>query len=182
VTQQLIAIIAFPLLLAISLAWMLVISARARRLWAMQNQVYTGTPTSRRQLVLPNVTAFTSASGVLGAIGAEVDGVGPTPFVTLDYYQTQVSGCTALFNGTFNLSVTGRIANSPLVTHKINPGDRLYLSGATFDATTNVWYGGQIDANPSGIEIGILDPSYTGSVAAGVTATVPVNISTKGGM
>ena len=181
--------LALPIALAIIWAFIITMNARtvtavmkARTANAMQNQVYTGTPTSRRQLVLPNVSAFTGASGVLGVIGASIDGVGGTPFVTLDYYQTQVLGCTALFNGTFNFPVTGRLANSPLVTHKINPGDRLFLSGATFDATTNIWYGGVVDANPAGLEIGILDPSYTGSVAAGVTATVPVNISTKGGM
>jgi hypothetical protein len=184
--NAIIAVIFAPLALLAVLfmvgAFFLTLHRRRERAWAMQNQVYTGTPTSRRQVVLPNVSAFTGASGVLGVIGQAIDGVAGMPFVTLDYYQTQVSGCTALFNGTFNLSVIGRLANSPLVTHVIKPGDRLYLNGATYDSTTNVWYGGSIDANPAGIEIGVLDPSYTGTVAAGVTATVPVNISTKGGM
>lgn len=190
-TALLIALI-FPLaLLAVLIivgAYFLTLHRRRERAVAMQNQVYTGTPTSRRQISLPNVSAFTNASGVLGVIGVDINGNYGLPFVTLDYEQTYIGSpavgplSTCLFNGTFTLPVTGRLAISPLVLHQINPGDRLYLSGASYDAATNVYYGGTIDANPSGIPIGVLDPSATSGVPAGVTAQVPVLITTAGGM
>lgn len=164
-------------------AFIMTLHRRRQPAGAMMNQVYSGTPTGRRQLVLPNVSQF-QTPGALGVIGVDVGGLYGMPFVTLDSYQSSVAGATALFNGTYTLSVTGRIANSPLVTRQINPGDRLYLSGATYDATTNIYYGGTIDANPStsSIPIGVLDPSYVGFVAAGATASVPVLITRDGGM
>jgi hypothetical protein len=128
----------------------------------MINQRFTGTPTSRRQVVLPNVATF-AASGVPILIGTE-------PGVTLDSYQSNLSGCTVLLNGTFNLTVIGRSANSPAVTAAVNPGDPLYASGGTYDATTNITYGFSLDKNISGVPFGRLDPNET-KILAGVTNT-----------
>lgn len=160
-------IFALPILLAV--VWGLVITLRARRLWAMQNQVYTGTPTSRRFVVLPNVATFnTPGQPIL---------VGNEPGFTLDSYQSATGGCTVLFNGSFSTTIIARSANSPLVTAQVNPGDPLYAafsdSGWTTDPVTNVTYGGVLDKNVSGYLFGHLDPSST-AIAAGTTNTAGV--------
>ncbi len=128
----------------------------------MINQLYTGTPTSRRQVVLPNVATFATAGQPIL--------VGTEPGVTLDAYQANFSGCTVLFNGSFLLTVIARSANSPLVTAQVNPGDPLYYSQGTYDATTNVTYGGVLDKNISEVPFGRLDPSQA-AILAGVTNT-----------
>jgi hypothetical protein len=135
----------------------------------MINQIYTGTPTSRRQVTLP-----ASQANLVFATAGQPIVVGTEPGVTLDAYQSNFGGCTVLFNGSFSLTVVGRSANSPLVTAQVNPGDPLYMafsdSGWTLDTATNVWYGGVLDKNPSGIPFGRLDPSAT-AILAGVTNT-----------
>lgn len=130
----------------------------------MQNQVYTGTPTSRRQVTLPNVSQFATAGQPIL--------IGTIPAVTLDAYQSNVGGCTVLLNGSFSLTVVGRSANSPLVTAQVNPGDNLYVSPntGTYDATTNVTYGFVLDKNIAGTLFGRLDPTQT-AIAAGTTNT-----------
>jgi hypothetical protein len=130
--KALLAAFSIPVIFAAILAWLITISRRAKHLIAMQNQLYTGTPTSRRQVVLPNVGQFATAGQPIL--------IGATPAVTLDAYQANFGGCTVLENGSFLLTVIGRSANSPLVTAKVNPGDQLYVSPntATYDATTNV--------------------------------------------
>lgn len=135
----------------------------------MMNQLYTGTPSSRRAVALP--AALTTAGQLVL--------VGQIPAVTLDSYQTAVDGATVLMNGSFNLFVISRSANSPLVNTVIKPGDKLYVSGGTLDATTNVRYGGTIDANPSGTFIGYYDPSQA-AMASGAGATVGVLLGTLG--
>ena len=131
----------------------------------MINQVYTGTPTSRRQVVLPNVATFnTPGQPIL---------VGTEPGFTLDAYQANFGGCTVLFNGSFSSTIIGRSANSPLVTAAVNPGDPLYYSQGPFDATTNVTYGGVLDKNISEVPFGRYDPSQV-AIAAGITNTAGV--------
>ena len=131
----------------------------------MINQVYTGTPTSRRQVVLPNVATFnTPGQPIL---------VGTEPGFTLDSYQSNFGGCTVLFNGSFATTIVARSANSPLVTVQVNPGDPLYYSGGTLDVTTNVTYGGVLDRNISEVPFGRYDPSQV-AIPAGTTNTAGV--------
>ena len=124
----------------------------------MKNQVFTGTPTSRRFALCP--TTVKSGDAVL---------IGTVPGVALDDYQSVTGGTTFLLNGTFALTVVGQTTESPQTTHKINPGDKLYATG-TLDATTNITTGLVIDANSSNTFFGYLDPNYV-SVAAGATDT-----------
>jgi hypothetical protein len=170
-TAYLVAI-AFPFVLALALAFALTISKRASIAWAMQNQVYTGTPTSRRQVVLPAAQALLAFANPGQPIL-----VGTEPAFTLDSYQSTFGGCTCLFNGSFSTTIIGRSANSPLVTAKVNPGDPLYAgntdSGWTYDAATNIWYGGILDKNIAGIPFGHYDPAQV-AIAAGVTNTAGV--------
>jgi hypothetical protein len=157
--------LAFPFVLAAVLAFALVIARRATIAYAMQNQVYSGTPTSRRQVQLPNVATF-STPGQPILVGTE-------PGFTLDAYQSNFGGCTVLFNGSFSTTIIGRSANSPLVTAQVNPGDALYYSQGTLDAATNVTYGGVLDKNISEVRFGQYDPSQT-AIAAGTTNTAGV--------
>lgn len=131
----------------------------------MQNQVYTGTPTSRRQILCP--TTVKAGDPIL---------VGPLPAVALDDYQTNILGTTVMLGGTFNLSVIGRSANSPLVAATIKPGDRLYASAGTFDSVTNCTTGFVLDANSSGVQFGRLDPTMP-NVLSGTTVTTGVEIN-----
>jgi predicted RecA/RadA family phage recombinase len=131
----------------------------------MKNQIFTGTPTSRRFALCPT----TVKAGDLVLLGS-------LPAVALDDYQTLTTGTTFLLGGTFALTVIGQSVESPQTTHKINPGDKLYLNNATLDSATNVTTGGVIDANSGGTLIGNLDPNYV-AVGAGLTDTAAyVNI------
>ena len=131
----------------------------------MQNQVYTGTSTSRRFVKLPNVATFNVAGQPI-LVGSE-------PAFTLDAYQANTGGCSCLFNGSFSTTIIARSANSPLVTSQVNPGDPLYYSQGTLDAATNVTYGGVLDKNISEPRFGNYDPSQT-AIAAGTTNTAGV--------
>lgn len=156
-----------PILFAAVLAWMIVIGRRAKLLFAMINQVYTGTPTSRRMVALPNVNQFNVAGQPIL--------IGTTPAFTLDSYQANFGGCTVLENGSFSTTIIGRSANSPLVTAQVNPGDPLYVSPntGTLDATTNVTYGFVLDKNIAGIPFGHYDETQV-SIAAGISNTAGV--------
>lgn len=131
----------------------------------MLNQVYTGTPTSRRQVVLPNVAQFATAGQPIL--------IGTAPAFTLDAYQSNFGGCTVLENGSFATTIVARSANSPLVTAQVNPGDPLYYSGGTYNAATNVTYGGVIDKNISEVPFGRYDESQV-AILAGATNTAGV--------
>ena len=162
------AVLSLPIAIAMALAWMLVISRRAKHLHAMQNQVYSGTPTSRRFVALPAAAANTTF-----AVAGQPILIGVEPCVTLDAYQSATGGCTCLFNGSFSTTIIARSANSPLVTAQVNPGDKLYYSQGTFDPTTNVTYGGVLDKNISEVPFGYYDMSQT-AIPAGTTNTAGV--------
>lgn len=133
------------------------------------NQLYTGTPTSRRQVSFPS--SIKSGDPIL---------VGLSPAVTLDSYQSNVGGATCEFGGSFVLTVVGQ-SGSPLTGHAINPGDKLYAEGGSFDTATNVRYGFTINADATnGIFFGYLDPTGPG-ILSGVTSTT-ANVLLPNGM
>lgn len=156
--------VAIVSLIAAFLAWVITISARAKRAYANINQVYSGTPSSRRQITTP--TNVTSGECLLK---------GAMPCVTLDSYQANIGGMTAFFNGTFALSVTAKSSLSPSVDKAINPGDPIYADGGSTDTPTNVTSGFTLDANTGGVLIGYLDPTGP-AVPTGTTATANVCI------
>ena len=132
----------------------------------MINQLYTGTPSSRRQIACP--TTVQAGDPLL---------VGTEPCVALDSYQANIGGTTVLLNGSFSLSVTGKSSLSPSVNAQIKPGDKIYADGGVLDATTNVTTGFTLDVNTGGVLFGHLDPTGPG-VASGVTApAAPVVVS-----
>lgn len=134
----------------------------------MINQLYTGTPTSRRQVVLPDV----------GLLAGDPILVGVEPGVMLDNFQDNVQGCTVLFNGTFLLDVVGETASSPQVNAAIKVGANIYADGGILDATTNVRYGFTLNANSGGRLFGTLDPDPVAGapVGSGLTANVGVRL------
>lgn len=131
----------------------------------MINQVYTGTPTSRRFVELP-AAMLASPSSYPGGTPILI---GKEPCFMLDQPQLNLGGCTCLFNGTFATTIIARSVESPVTTLAINPGDPLYASG-TKDTATNVTYGLTIDANSGNTPFGHADPTYAG-LAAGLTDT-----------
>lgn len=133
----------------------------------MLNQLFTGTPTSRRQVTLPSV--IEAGDPIL---------VGTDPAFALDSYQANVAGATCLFNGTFYADVLGASSVSPSVSAAIKRGAKLYAVGGTLDAATNVRYGFTLCADTTGIPFGTLDPSPQagGPVVSGQTQNVGVKI------
>lgn len=134
----------------------------------MKNQLYTGTPTSRRQVTLPAVASLENASGVPILVGS-------MPAVTLDEYETNIDGATCLFNGTFNLTVVGSSTHSPFTGEALNPGDPVYASG-TLDSVTNVTHDLLLSGTDSDTLFGHIDPTGPG-VGSGLTAIVGVVIN-----
>lgn len=135
----------------------------------MQNQQYTGTPTSRRFCACPS-TIVAGQPVMLGSI----------PAVALDNYQSNEGGTTFMMGGSFVLTVVGQTVESPQTPHKINPGDKLYATG-TLDPTTNVLYNLTIDANSANNFFGYLDPStIQPSVGSGLTSTTAIVLLPQG--
>jgi hypothetical protein len=132
----------------------------------MINQVYTGTPTSRRQVTLP-AAMLASPSTYPGGTPILV---GTEPAFTLDQPQTAISGCTCLFNGTFATTIVAQSSESPATGSAIKPGDALYANGGTLDSATNVTYGFTIDKHTAGTAFGHADPTYAG-LGSGLTDT-----------
>ena len=124
----------------------------------MKNQVYTGTPTSRREALCP--ATVTAGMPVL---------LGKQPAVALDDCNALTGRATFLLNGTFTLPVVGTSSHSPYTGAGIKPGDPLYASG-TLDATTNVTTGLLISATAGDTPFGCLDPSDV-AIAPGSTST-----------
>jgi predicted RecA/RadA family phage recombinase len=125
----------------------------------MKNQVYTGTPTSRRFALCP--TTVKSGDPVL---------LGKVPAFALDDYQANEGGTTFLMGGTFTTTVIAQ-SGSPLTGHQINPGDQLYADGGTLDVATNVTTGFTINADSVyGVAFGNLGVNG-GAILSGVTST-----------
>ena len=123
----------------------------------MKNQLYQGTPTSRRFALCP----ITIKAGDPVLIGGYV------PAVALDDYQSNLGGTTFLLNGTFALTVVASSADSPITGVAIQPGDALYAHGTT-DSTTGVVYNLTINKNSGDTLFGKLDPSYP-TILSGTT-------------
>lgn len=162
--------LALPFIVALLLAWVITISARAKRCWAMIDQAFTGTPTSRRN-------PGTCYSGVLAGNSYLI---GVLPAVALDTAANVANGNpTFLFGGSFALSVTAKSALSPSVGQTIKPGDPIYADGGTLDAASNMTYGFTLDANTGGKLFGYLDPTGP-ALLTGTTATVNVLLAGPG--
>jgi len=128
----------------------------------MKNQVYTGTPTSRRFALCPSTVK--AGDPVL---------IGIIPAVALDDFQLNTGGTTFLLNGSFNLTVLGATVISPQTGHALKVGDKVYADGGTLDSTTNITTGFTLDANTSGVLFGEVDPSYQ-TIASGVSDTAAI--------
>ena len=127
----------------------------------MINQLFSGSPTSRRFVTMPASPAIVAGEPLL---------IGVMPCVALDSYQSQTGGATCLFGGSFSLTVIGSSDEaSPPTGAAINPGDQLYASG-TKDTTTNVTYGLTINVDTSKTKFGHLDPQQP-KIASGTTNT-----------
>lgn len=82
------------------------------------------------------------------------------------------------FVGVFFLAVRGYNAPTGGSTHAFAPGDIVYYSGGTYDATTGWWYGGVLcfDAT-NGVKFG----TTLDAVVAGQTTTVRVKLKQAAG-
>ncbi len=127
----------------------------------MKNQVILSTPGTQRQAVCPT-TVLAGDAVILGT---------GDPAVAINNYEAIYGGTTFELTGSYVLTVIGRSTESPVVTKKIFPGDKIYAVG-TLDSVTGVTTGLTLDANSStGVLFGTLDPQYQTAVAAGATDT-----------
>lgn len=127
----------------------------------MKNQVFTGTPTSRRFALCPS--GIEAGDAVL---------IGDIPAVALDDYSSLTGGTTFLLNGSFTLTVVGSSSHSPYSGADIKPGDNLFASG-TLDSSTNITYDLFISVTTSDTPFGQLDPD-SAAVTSGATSTTAI--------
>ena len=126
----------------------------------MKNQVILSVPGTQRQSKCP-ITVKSGDAVLLGAV----------PAVAINDYESIYGGTTFEITGSYVLTVIGRSVESPVTTHAVNGGDKVYAVG-TLDVTTNVTTGLTIDVNTGGTFFGTLDPQYPGApVTAGSTDT-----------
>ena len=133
----------------------------------MINQVYAGTPTSRRN---PGICygGVTAGQPIL---------IGVIAGVAMDTAANVANGIpTFELGGAFALTVTAKSSLSPSTNKVINPGDAIYADGGTLDTASNMTYGFTLDANSGGVLFGHLDPTGP-ALAAGTTGTVTVILS-----
>ena len=138
----------------------------ARRAWANINQVYSGTPTSRRNPAVCYSGVTAGQPYLLGGL----------PAVALDTAANVANNIpTFELGGSFTLTVTAKSSLSPSTNKAINPGDAIYADGGTLDSASNMTYGFTLDANSGGTLFGHLDPTGPG-LTSGTTATVTVTL------
>lgn len=177
---QIIALIALlavcvPTGIAAAIAWVITIMRRAanftaQKAWAMINQIYPGTDTSRRTFSVCYAGVIAGGPYIIGAVASNRC----MSFVALDTAANVANGLpTGLFGGSFALTVTAKSSLSPSTNAVINPGDPIYADGGTLDAASNMTYGFTLDANSAGVYFGNLDPTGP-ALTAGTTATVTV--------
>ncbi len=127
----------------------------------MKNQVILSTPGTQRQAACP-ITVKAGDFVILGT---------GDPACAINDYETIYGGTTFELTGSYIGTVIGRSTESPVVTKKIFPGDKIYAVG-TLDSATGVTTDLTLDANSAtGVLFGTLDPQYQTAVAAGATDT-----------
>jgi hypothetical protein len=172
--------IAALLIFVAGIAWMIVISRRAQRAWADTNEV------NIRGIYL-DFRAPVAANNGVGPIANDpfVLGRGTSPsFGICGVCQTSYTPPTGIptgfvstkTEGVFILSVTATtsIGGSGV---QINPGDKVYADGGTWDQPTNWLYGFTIDANSS---TGCYFGNCLDTVLSGVTQQARVRLKVSG--
>lgn len=70
--------------------------------------------------------------------GGDLVLIGALPAVAVDDYNPNTGGTVFRIAGTFALTILAATTVSPLVGSTVKQGDKIYASGGTLDATTNV--------------------------------------------
>lgn len=179
-TSLIFTLIGLPVLFAVFLAWMIVISKRATRLWAAPNQ------TDLRGMHL-NMPCPVAANNGVGPISGDplVFGRGTSPSFGLagvsETSYTPPTGvatgfCSINFEGVWNLTVVAKssIGGGSLA---LAPGDKIYADGGTYDITTGCLYGFTLNGNASA---GAYFGNTLDAVVAGVTQVVRVRLKQAG--
>jgi hypothetical protein len=170
---------ALPLMAAVILALLVVITARAKRLMADSNSI-----DARGEFL--TIAAPAADNAGLGPIANEplMMGTGTSPSLGISMVAqssyTQPSGLVPTGNisvatiGIFALSVVAKIGTAGVGSGlAIKPGDFVYYSGGTYDPVTGVTYGGTLCCDSvNGAKFGYsLD-----AISSGATATVRVKL------
>lgn len=174
---------ALPFMAAIVLAFLVVMTARAKRLMADSNSIDAraefltlAAPAAANSGVGPNANdPMMMGQGTSPAFG--LAGVVQSSY-TLPSGLVPTGNVSVAFIGVFALSVVAKSGTGGTGAGKaIAPGDKVYYSGATYDATTGWWYGGTLCADAT-------NGSYFGNsldaITSGSTATVRVRLKVGG--
>lgn len=78
--------------------------------------------------------------------------------------------------GVWNLSVVAKLSIGGS-GNAINPGDKIYYAGGTYDATTGVWYGGTLNCDATN---GIYFGNALDAISSGQTAVIRVRLKKAG--
>lgn len=127
----------------------------------MINQIKIGVPQNNRWFPCPS--AITSGMPVL---------IGGLAAVAMDAYDSSTGGTTFCLDGSYALTVIGQSTKSPVSGLQINPGDEIFATAGTTDATTNVGYNLTLDVTRGGIPFGNLDQAAP--ILSGVTNTAAI--------
>lgn len=121
----------------------------------MLNQLHDGDT-----FQLPAPAAVTKGMPVL---------IGQMPAVAIDNRNTTTGRAVFCLRGVYSLTVVAASTQSPVSGLTCNPGDELFATGGSFDATTNITTGITIDKTRGGVPFG----NYFGTAAitAGATDT-----------
>jgi hypothetical protein len=111
-------------------------------------------------------------------LGGNLCGVATNSYTPPNSFGTpNPQGVNVCFVGVFFLSVVALDGLSPATGEAIKPGDRIFASGGTYDATTGCTYGFTLDANDaSGVYFG----NAIDAVPAGQTSTIRVRLKVTG--
>lgn len=96
--------------------------------------------------------------------------IGTTPAVAVDNYNAVTGGTTFCYEGVYKLTVVARSIQSPVSGLAVGPGDELFATGGSLDATTNVTTGIEINKTRGGVPFGSYFPGQA-AIASGATST-----------
>jgi hypothetical protein len=181
--QALMFLFVLPFAAAICLALVVVITARAKRLMADSNSI-----DARAEFL--TLAAPAAANSGVGPIANDpmMMGQGTSPgfglagvvqsSYTLPSGLVPTGNVSVAFIGVFALSVVAKSGTGGTGSGKaINPGDKLYYSGATYDATTGWLYGGVLCADSTN---GAYFGNSLDAITSGSAATVRVRLKVGG--
>lgn len=87
--------------------------------------------------------------------------IGTTPGVAIDDYNAATGRCVFCLEGIYALTVIAQSTQSPVSGLAVKPGQEIFATGGTLDATTNITTGITLDKTRGGVPFGMCFSSIT---------------------